>query len=238
MGGTSTDISLIRGGSSALAAGREVGAMRIALPSLDIVTLGAGGGSIAARGPGGLLRVGPDSAGADPGPACYGRGGTAPTVTDANLMLGYLPAGTSLSGRTLDKAAAEGALRRVAETLGLEPVALAAGIWRLVNARMADAVRVATVRRGVDPRQFTLLAFGGAAGLHVASVAAELGIGRVVVPAEASVLSAWGMLHTDLRVQSARSFAGGGSPGVAEAFGEMGGEGGGGGGWVGGGGGG
>ena len=221
MGGTSTDIALVRGGASALAAGREVGAMRIALPSLDIVTLGAGGGSIAARGPGGLLRVGPDSAGADPGPACYGRGGTAPTVTDANLMLGYLPAGTSLSGRTLDRAAAETALRRVGESLGLEPVALAAGIWRLVNARMADAVRVATVRRGVDPRQFTLLAFGGAAGLHVAAVAAELGISRVVVPAEASVLSAWGMLHTDLRVQSARSFAGAGQPDLHSAFAAM-----------------
>jgi N-methylhydantoinase A len=218
MGGTSTDISLISGGASALASGREVGAMRIALPSLDIVTLGAGGGSIAARGAGGLLRVGPESAGANPGPACYGSGGTAPTVTDANLMLGFLQGGESLSGRTLDPAAAEAALRRVGETLGLEPVALAAGIWRLVNARMADAVRVATVRRGVDPRRFTLLSFGGAAGLHVAAVAAELGIGRVVVPAEASVLSAWGMLHTDLRVQSARSFAGSEQPELQTAF--------------------
>src|SRR4051794_35227488 len=157
MGGTSTDISLIRGGASALASGREVGGMRIALPSLDIVTLGAGGGSIAAPGPGGLLRVGPDSAGADPGPACYGAGGTAPTVTDANLALGLLQGGESLSGRTLDPAAARRALARVGQTLSLEPVALAAGIWRLVNARMADAVRVATVRRGVDPRRFTLL---------------------------------------------------------------------------------
>ena len=221
MGGTSTDISLLRDGAPALASGREVGGMRIALPSLDIVTLGAGGGSIASAGAGGLLRVGPDSAGANPGPACYGRGGVEPTVTDANLQLGFLHGGASLSGRTLDPAAAEAALRRVGDTLGLEPVALASGIWRLVNARMADAVRVATVRRGVDPRGFTLLSFGGAAGLHVAAVAAELGIGRVVVPAEASVLSAWGMLHTDLRVQSARSFAGAEQPRLAEAFASM-----------------
>ncbi len=221
MGGTSTDIALIRGGQSGVASGREVGGMRIALPSLDIVTLGAGGGSIASRGPGGLLRVGPESAGADPGPACYGRGGTEPTMTDANLHLGFLPGGTSLSGRTLDPAAAEAALRRVGEALELDTVTLAAGIWRLVNARMADAVRVATVRRGVDPRRFTLLSFGGAAGLHVAAVAAELGIGRVVVPAEASVLSAWGMLHTDLRVQSARSFAGEAEPDLVAAFADM-----------------
>jgi N-methylhydantoinase A len=129
-------------------------------------------------------------------------------VTDANLVLGYLDPANFLGGRrTLDVAAATDAVVRLAEALGIETIAAAAGIHRLVNTRMADGVRVATVRRGVDPRRHALLAFGGAAGLHVAAVAAELGIGRVVVPLAASVLSAWGMLNTDLRIELARSQA-------------------------------
>ena len=206
MGGTSTDVALLRGGAAALSSGRGVGEVRIALPSLDIVTLGAGGGSIADGGPSGLLRVGPASAGAVPGPACYGRGGALATVTDANLVLGYLdPAlGDALA---LDQEAAHGALARLGAQLGLTVEQSAAGVHRLVNARMADGVRVATVRRGVDPREFALLAFGGAAGLHVGAVGAELGVRRVLVPVQASVLSAWGMLNTDLTVHLARSFA-------------------------------
>jgi N-methylhydantoinase A len=155
-----------------------------------------------------MLAVGPESAGADPGPACYGQGGTAATVTDANLVLGYLDPGNFLGGeRRLDPAAATDAVRRIAERLGLSVEEAAFGIHRLVNTRMADGVRVATVRRGVDPRGYTLLAFGGAAGLHVTAVAAELGIARVVVPLAASVLSAWGMLNTDLRIELMRSLS-------------------------------
>jgi N-methylhydantoinase A len=208
MGGTSTDIALVQDGHANLSDGRAVANARIALPALDIVTLGAGGGSIAHLDRSRLLQVGPHSAGADPGPACYGQGGTAATVTDANLVLGYLDPANFLGGRRmLDVAAATNAVAQLAAALGIETIAVAAGIHRLVNTRMADGVRVATVRRGVDPRRHALLAFGGAAGLHVAAVAAELGIGRVVVPLAASVLSAWGMLNTDLRIELARSQA-------------------------------
>ncbi len=208
MGGTSTDIALVQDGEASLSDGRAVANARIALPALDIVTLGAGGGSIAHLDRSRLLQVGPQSSGADPGPACYGQGGMAATVTDANLVLGYLDPANFLGGRRkLDVAAATHAVAQLAEALGIETIAAAAGIHRLVNTRMADGVRVATVRRGVDPRRHALLAFGGAAGLHVAAVAAELGIGRVVVPLAASVLSAWGMLNTDLRVELARSQA-------------------------------
>jgi len=215
----------VQGGRPFLSAARGVGAVRIALPSLDIVTLGAGGGSIAHLGRTGLLHVGPESAGADPGPACYGRGGESAAVTDANLVLGYLDPDAFLGGqRRLDRAAAECAVARLGERLGLDPVAAAAGIHRVVNARMADGLRVATVRRGVDPRGFALLAFGGAAGLHVAAVAAELGIGRVCMPLEAAVLSAWGMLNTDLRVELTRSLpqeAGIDTAALAAAFADM-----------------
>lgn len=213
MGGTSTDIALLRAGAVAMSAGRGVGRVPIALPSLDIVTLGAGGGSIADLGPSGLLRVGPASAGARPGPACYGRGGTLATVTDANLVLGYLDPG--LGGTlSLDQDAARAVVARLGVQLGLGVEAAAAGVHRLVNARMADGVRLATVQRGVDPRGFALLSFGGAAGLHVSAVAAELGIGRVLVPVHASVLSAWGMLNTGLTMHLARSFAGPGRDGT------------------------
>jgi len=206
MGGTSTDIALVRGGQPILSDGKSVANARIALPSLDIVTLGAGGGSIGHQDRAGLLAVGPESAGADPGPACYGQGGEAATVTDANLVLGYLDPANFLGGRhALDVPAADAAVGRLACGLGLEPHEAASGIHRLVNTKMADGVRIATVRRGVDPRGYTLLAFGGAAGLHITAVAAELGIARVVVPVAASVLSAWGMLNTDLRVELSRS---------------------------------
>ncbi len=206
MGGTSTDIALVADGQPTLAAGRAVANTRIALPGLDIVTLGAGGGSIAHLDRSGLLQVGPQSAGADPGPACYGLGGEHPTVTDANLLLGYLDQRAFLGGRRLlETARAEAAVDQLAHKLQLETIQVAAGIHRLINTRMADGVRIATVRRGVDPRKHALLAFGGAAGLHVAAVAAELGIRRVIVPQAAAVLSAWGMLNTDLRIELARS---------------------------------
>ncbi len=218
MGGTSTDIALVSEGEAALGRGRTVGGERIALESLDIVTLGAGGGSIAHLGASGTLQVGPQSAGAVPGPACYGRGGTQPAVTDANLVLGYLDAGNFLGGaQQLDVAAAQAAVAALADKLGITPDACALGIHRLVNTRMADGVRVATVRRGVDPRDYTLLAFGGAAGLHATAVARELGLRRAAVPLFAAGLSAWGMLHTDLRYElSQSSIAAGGMPADAE----------------------
>jgi len=200
MGGTSTDISVIMGGESQVASDREVGGHSVALPSLDIITLGAGGGSIARVDEGGIFRVGPESAGAEPGPACYGKGGQAATVTDANLVLGYLDPDNFLGGRIrLDVAAAEKAVDGLAQRLGMSRVAAAKGVFRLVNTNMAEGIRLVSVRRGLDPRRFALLAFGGAAGLHVTALARQLEINRVVVPRVAAVLSAWGMLATDLR---------------------------------------
>ena len=225
MGGTSTDIALVRDGQPTLSDGKTVANARIALPSLDIVTLGAGGGSIGKVDAAGLLAVGPESAGADPGPACYGQGGTEATVTDANLVLGYLDPANFLGGRrSLDRDASVAAVQRLADRLGISLAEAAGGIHRLVNTRMADGVRVATVRRGVDPRGHAILAFGGAAGLHVTSVAAELGVKRVVVPIAASVLSAWGMLNTDLRVEITRGQSQSGEidvGGLGEAFAKM-----------------
>ncbi len=225
MGGTSTDIALVRDGQPTLSDGKTVANARIALPSLDIVTLGAGGGSIGKVDAAGLLAVGPESAGANPGPACYGQGGTEATVTDANLVLGYLDPANFLGGRrSLDRHAATASVQRLADRLGLTVAEAAGGIHRLVNTRMADGVRVATVRRGVDPRGHALLAFGGAAGLHVTAVAGELGVKRVVVPIAAAVLSAWGMLNTDLRVELTRGQSQSGGLDIADlnaAFAEM-----------------
>jgi N-methylhydantoinase A len=209
MGGTSTDISLIVEGEPTLAFERNVGGHRIALNSLEIVTLGAGGGSIARVDVGGILHVGPESAGANPGPACYGQGGVEATVTDANLVLGYLDPATFLGGRRrLDVAAAEAAIDRVAAKLGINRLATAQGIHRVVNTNMAEGVRLVSVRRGVDPRRFALLAFGGAAGLHITDVARQLDLLRVVVPRVAAVLSAWGMLATNLRFEVTRTHVG------------------------------
>lgn len=207
MGGTSTDISLIADGRATLSADGGLADQRIALRSLDIASIAAGGGSIASVDAGGIFRVGPESAGAIPGPACYGNGGTEPTVTDANIVLGYLDASAFMGGRRpLDRAAAEAAVDRLAASLGVTRIEAAAGIHRLVNLKMADGIRLMTLRRGVDPRKFALLSFGGAAGLHAAEVARELEMTRIVVPTEASVLSAWGMLTSDLRYEVSRTY--------------------------------
>ena len=206
MGGTSCDVCVVEDGRVRETAGREVGGRPLTLPMVDIHTVGAGGGSIGWIDPGGALRVGPRSAGADPGPACYGRGGTEPTVTDANLVLGLLDPETPLAGGvTLDVAAAERAL----ETLGLPSAEEAArGIVRVANAEMVRALRVMTVERGVDPRDFALLAFGGAGGLHAAAIADELGIGRIVCPRAGGVLSALGLAAADRRVDVQRTVLG------------------------------
>src|SRR5690606_22907936 len=159
---------------------REIEGRVIQLPMVDVHTVGAGGGSIAWRDHGGALRVGPRSAGADPGPACYGRGGTEPAGTDANLLLGRLAADTRLAGGVeLDAQAAERAVARLAGELGLSPLETAEGIVRLADQEMVRALRVVTVERGVDPRRFALMPFGGAGPAHAAAIAEELGIERI-----------------------------------------------------------
>jgi N-methylhydantoinase A len=187
MGGTSTDVCLLPGGEVARVAEREVGGFPVRLPSVDVHTVGAGGGSLVRRDAGGALRVGPRSAGADPGPACYGRGGGA-TVTDANLLLGRLPEELP-GGLVLDRDAAEAALD------GIDPAA----VLEVVNAEMLRALRVVSVERGQDPGEFALVAYGGAGPLHACALAEELEIATVLVPAAAGVLSALGLAAGDER---------------------------------------
>jgi len=209
MGGTSTDISLIADGQASLSADGMLAGQRIALRSLDIASIAAGGGSIASVDGGRTLRVGPESAGSVPGPACYGDGGLAATVTDANVVLGYLDASAFMGGaRPLDRTASEAAVDRIASALDLSRIEAAAGITKMINLKMADGIRLMTLRRGVDPRNFALLSFGGAAGMHAAEVARELEIRRIIVPTVASVLSAWGMLTSDLRYEVSRTHYG------------------------------
>jgi N-methylhydantoinase A/oxoprolinase/acetone carboxylase beta subunit len=202
MGGTSTDVCLVRGALPEPAAGRVVGGFPIRLPSLDVHTIGAGGGSIAAMDVGGALVVGPRSAGAVPGPACYGRGGTEPTVTDANVVLGRIPASDGLPGLgALDGAAAREAL--VAAGVSAD------GVVSVVNANMEQALRAVSVERGVDPRGLALVAFGGAGPLHACALADALGMTRVIVPARAGVLSGLGMLGAPRARELVRSWNGG-----------------------------
>jgi N-methylhydantoinase A len=194
MGGTSTDVSLLRDGPTLTDEG-FVGPYPVAIPMADIHTIGAGGGSIAFLDPGGALRVGPESAGADPGPACYGQGGERPTVTDANVALGRLPANLLLGGSMpLDAGAAQRALERVAEPLGMTVEQAARGVLEIANEHMAQALRVISLERGYDPRDFALISFGGAGGLHVCALADALGIPDIIVPTYGGVLSALGLL--------------------------------------------
>jgi N-methylhydantoinase A len=195
MGGTSADVSLIVGGRPERVSERAVGGLPVRLPTVDVHTVGAGGGSIAWRDRGGNLRVGPRSAGADPGPACYGRGGRDGTVTDANLLLGRLPE-TLAGGVALDRAAAERALE------GIDPSA----VVDVVNAEMLRALRVVSVERGHDPASFALVAFGGAGPLHACELADELGSSTVLVPEAAGVLSALGLVASDERRDHVRSY--------------------------------
>ena len=199
MGGTSTDVCLVRGGLPEAAPGRVVGGFPIRLPALDVHTIGAGGGSIARLDAGGALVVGPESAGAEPGPACYGRGGEDPTVTDANLVAGRIPEGLSFPGLgELDLDAARAALDGAGVT--------ADGVIDVVNAGMEQALRVVTVERGVDPSALALVAFGGAGPLHACSLADALGMAAVIVPARAGVLSAVGMLCAPRQQEVVRSW--------------------------------
>ncbi len=195
MGGTSTDVCLVDGAVALTSEGSIVG-LPIAIPMADIHTIGAGGGSIARIDAGGLLQVGPRSAGAEPGPAWYGRGGNEPTVTDANLVLGRLPANGFLGGRAaLDLDAAHRAIASIAVTLGTTTEAAAQGIVDVANENMAGALRLMSVERGYDPRDFTLCCFGGAGGMHVCALAESLGMTQVLLPRAGSVLSALGMLQ-------------------------------------------
>ena len=208
MGGTSTDISLVEDGVPHLTTEKFEAGWKIAVPMIDIHTLGAGGGSIARVDEGGILHVGPDSAGAEPGPACYGKGGNDPTVSDANLVLGYLDPQNFLGGRaSLDAAIAEKALEEsIAGPLGISTVEAAYGVRRLVSTAIAEGIRLMSVQRGVDPREFAIMAFGGASGLQAGQIARQLQVEKVYIPAAAPVLSAFGMLSTDLKYDFSRSY--------------------------------
>jgi N-methylhydantoinase A len=208
IGGTSADIGVITDGGFSEASARDtwIGGYPVIVPMIDIHTIGAGGGSIAQVDPGGAFRVGPESAGAEPGPAAYGRGGTKPTVTDANIVLGRLDPQNFLGGEmALDAAAAERAIDALATQLGLSRLEAAEGTLTVVNSNMANAIRSKTVQKGIDPRDYALVAFGGAGPLHGAEVARMLGIPEVIVPPYPGITSAMGLLTTDLKYEVIRT---------------------------------
>jgi N-methylhydantoinase A len=207
MGGTSTDVSLVRDGTVERTTDASVDGHPIGVPMVDVNTVGAGGGSLAWVDDGNALRVGPASAGADPGPACYGRGGTDPTVTDAAVVLGYVGASSALGGElSLDGDAADAALETLAAAAGLDDaLAAARGVYRVATANMTRAVRAVTVERGHDPRAFGLVAFGGAGPMHAAALADSLDVESVVVPRACGVLSAYGLLAADEQHDAVRT---------------------------------
>jgi N-methylhydantoinase A len=209
MGGTTTDVCLITDGVAETSSQRKLGGYPVRLPMAAVESIGAGGGSIAHVDAAGALRVGPRSAGAQPGPACYGLGGTEPTVTDANLLLGYLDPGR-VYGRTirLDRERARGALDALARRLGLSLLDTAAGIVEVANAAMLRALRLVSVQRGYDLRDFTLIAYGGAGPVHAGALAAVAGIARVLVPAHSGAFSALGCLVSPLRYDAVRTYRG------------------------------
>jgi len=199
MGGTSFDMSLIINGKPTVTNETEQEYIPLLIPLVDIHTIGAGGGSVAWL-ENEALRVGPRSAGADPGPACYGKGGDEPTVTDANLFLGRLGKESKLGGwMNLDVNASENVLQNLSKELNISQVELAEGILSIINAKMADAIRTITVKEGIDPREFSLVAFGGAGSMHAVWLAEELEISEIIVPNDPGTFSAWGMLQTDIR---------------------------------------
>lgn len=206
MGGTSYDVSMVVDGRADVSNEVNLEGFPILTPMVNIHTIGAGGGSIAWIEAGGL-RVGPKSAGSVPGPACYGRGGKDPTITDANVVLGHLDPGGFLGGNMdLDKEASIEAMKTVAGPLGMTVEELAQGICEIADAKMADAIRQLTVRKGIDPREFVLVAFGGAGPMHACTTAEELEIRKVLVPELPGTFSAWGMLQSDIRQDLARTY--------------------------------
>ncbi|TDT94812.1 N-methylhydantoinase A [Azorhizobium sp. AG788] len=199
MGGTSFDVSVVHEGAVAMVNEGEVDGLPVRLPMIEMRTIGAGGGSIAWVDDGGRLRIGPHSAGAEPGPACYGRGGQQLTVTDANLLLGRLDGSSFMGGKMgLDREAAAKAAEAVSGKLGLSPEETAAGVIAVTNSSLATATRLSLFEKGMDPEDFALLSFGGAGGVHACEVAEELGMRKVIFPAHASTLSAWGILWSDI----------------------------------------
>jgi N-methylhydantoinase A len=206
MGGTSFDLTLVIDGQPQLSTETSLQGLPLLMSVVDIHTIGTGGGSIAWIEVGGL-RVGPQSAGSQPGPACYGRGGTEPTVTDANLYLGRLGSNSLLGGRmTLDNDATGRAMTKLAQRLGINERELAEGILAISNAKMADAMRTITVEKGIDPREFTLVAYGGAGPMHAVELAYELEIGEILIPRFPGAFSAWGMLQSDIRSDFTANF--------------------------------
>src|SRR5215217_5592043 len=207
MGGTSTDVAPVVEGEAQTSTETEIAGVPIKLPMVDVHTVSAGGGSIAWADAGGALRVGPRSAGAEPGPAAYGKGGEEPAVTDANLFLGYLADGTELGGEvTLRRDLAEKALGSLGEKVDLDAEETALGIVRVADAEMSRALRVISVERGLDPRDFALLAFGGAGGMHACTLAEELGMSTVLIPRTGGVLSALGLAISDVRRDYVRPY--------------------------------
>jgi N-methylhydantoinase A/oxoprolinase/acetone carboxylase beta subunit len=212
MGGTSNDVSVVQGGQPLISGEGRIGPFPVRTPMVDCNTIGAGGGSVAWLDAAAGLRVGPASAGAEPGPACYGRGGEQPTVTDASVLLGYLNPDNFAGGSLrLDVRAAEAAVAGLAHRLGLSVTATAAGIHQVINARMADQIRLMTIQRGHDPRQFTLVLLGGAGPVHGVALAEELGIREILVPPAPGVLSALGLLAAAVEHHHTRTL-----PGVVE----------------------
>src|SRR3954447_5436254 len=219
MGGTSCDVCVVEGGEVRRTDSREIGGRPIQLPMVDVHTVGAGGGSIGWRDAGGALRVGPRSAGAEAGPACYGRGGTEATVTDADLLLGYLSSDSDLAGGVaLDVEAARRAVSALGEQLGIGEIETAEGIVRVANQEMIRALRVVTVERGVDPRGYALLPFGGAGPMHAAALADELEISRLVCPRASGVLSALGRIAAGHRRDTAKTVVRAGDEITAEGI--------------------
>src|SRR5262249_28101781 len=198
MGGTSTDVCLVQEGRPSLASESEIDGLPIRTPVLDIVSVGAGGGSIAWVDDGGMLRVGPQRAGADPGPACYGKGGNAPTITDAHIIVGTIRPGAFLGGRMeLDGDAARCAFEPLANRFGVSIEQAASSALQLADANIVRAIQLVSTERGRDPRDYALVPFGGAGPLHAARIAEELGIATIVVPPNAGVISAYGLVASD-----------------------------------------
>ncbi|MGE0768409.1 MAG: hydantoinase/oxoprolinase family protein [Hyphomicrobiaceae bacterium] len=224
MGGTSTDVCLVRDGKAEMAYGREVAGFPVRLPAIDIHTIGAGGGSIARFGADGLLKVGPDSAGAEPGPACYGKGGREATVSDANVVLGRLPTELLGGAMRLERDRAVEAIAPIAARLGTSIEAAAHGIIRIVNANMMRAIRAVSIEKGHDPRPFMLMPFGGAGALHAVEIAEELGMRGILVPPSPGSLCAQGLVVADLTegfVTTCRTPLDGDLAGVRDALGRL-----------------
>ncbi len=207
VGGTSTDVAIVRNGELEVSRNIRIDGFPLRVPMVGVHTIGAGGGSIAHVDAAGALKVGPESAGAEPGAICYGRGGTEVTVTDASLALGYLHPNRFADGLRLDEKASSAALEALARDLAISPLAAALGIHTVTNAAMTDAIRVLTVERGYDPRDFTLVLLGGAGPVHGGAVAAALAMDRLIVPPRPGVLAAEGLLHARIEAEAYRTFA-------------------------------